>query len=247
MFEDQSFSIPVDQIECRLSGDFHLHAAVEEIRKSNWEVLRTNRPSAFDGVLLRMASHQLEGGRLTLSTSRTSFSAYMATRHPEFYVENTKAARADPLGLTAIVLTADDHVIVTKRSLTADQNPGGLYFVGGYAWPGASDGLVDLFNEAAREIEEEIAVVDIARFASFAIGLAYDPVFCHPELFLLMPSKSTAANILTAAEHAPDRNEASQLLAYPITDILDENGPLVSMPKTWSFIKARHFLHQHLI
>ncbi|WVT71921.1 NUDIX hydrolase [Sinorhizobium chiapasense] len=247
MFEDQSFSISVDRIHCSLSGEFRLPTAVEAARKSNWDVVRAKRPSAFDGALLRMASHQLEDGRLIVSANRTSFSAYLVTRHPEFIVEHTDAERADPLGLTAIVLTADDQVIVTVRSLAADQNPGGLYLIGGYAEPAASDGPVDLFNEAAREIEEEIAVSDINRSRSFAVGLAYDPVFCHPELFLLMSSKSAAASILTGAGSARDRNEASQLLAYPISDVLGENGSLTNRPQTWSFIKARHFLQQHLL
>lgn len=247
LFEDQIFSIPADRIECRVTGSFQLLEPVEEARKLKWEALRSKRPAAFDGALLRMASHQFEGGRLIVSANRTSFSAYVATRHPAFSVEHPDADRADPLGLTAVVLTADGHVIVTKRSLTADQNPGGLYLIGGYAEPGTYDGPVDLFKEAAREVEEEIAVFDINRSASFAIGLAYDTVFCHPELFLLMPSKSAAADILRDAEAAPDRNEASQLLAYPLTDVLDENGSQASTPKTWSFIKARHFLQQHLL
>ncbi|MBB2687293.1 hypothetical protein [Rhizobium sophoriradicis] len=79
-------------------------------------------------------------------------------------------------------------------------------------------GHIDLFNEAKREVEEEIAVPDIDRSTSFGIGLAYDPVFRHPELTLLMPSKSVAASILAGAENAPDRNEAFQLLAAQSTN-----------------------------
>lgn len=136
--------------------------------------------------------------------------------------------------------------MVTKRSLLADQNPGGLYLIGGYAEPGESDGPVDIFNEIAREVEEEIAVGDVSRSEAVAIGLAYDPVFCHPELFLLMPSKSTAADILSGADAAPDRNEASELLVYSVDDVLDDIGPHKYAALTWSFIKARKFLQLHL-
>ncbi len=193
-----------------------------------------------------MASHRVDGERLSISASRTCFSAYVATRHPSFASEHPHADRADPLGLTAIVLTADGNVMVTKRSLLADQNPGGLYLIGGYAEPGESDGPVDIFNEIAREVEEEIAVGDVSRSEAVAIGLAYDPVFCHPELFLLMPSKSTAADILSGADAAPDRNEASELLVYSVDDVLDDIGPHKYAALTWSFIKARKFLQLHL-
>ncbi|MCQ1574957.1 NUDIX hydrolase [Neorhizobium galegae] len=247
MFEDQSFSIKVDQIECHLFGVFRLSETVEETRKASWEALLTKNPAAFDGSLLRMADHRIDDGRLIVAANSTSFSAYVATRHPGFGREYPHAERADPLGMTAVVLTADDCVIVTKRSLMADQNPGGLYLIGGYAEPCKGSDTVDLFQEVAREIAEEIAVFDLTRSASFAIGLAYDPVFCHPELFLLTVSKSTAADILEGAKSAPDRNEAAQLLAYPMIDVLDEDGPLATAPKTWSFIKARNFLAQHLL
>lgn len=246
VFQDQSFSIPVDHIDCHLVGNFELQNRVEEVRKSTWAALCAKRPAAFDGALLRMASYWVEGERLSIAASRTRFSAYVATRHPTFGFEYPDADRADPLGLTAIVLTGDGNVIVTKRSLLADQNPGGLYLIGGYAEPGESDGPVDLFNEIAREVEEEIAVRDVTRSEAVAVGLAYDPVFCHPELFLLMPSKSTAADILSGAEAAPDRNEASELLFYSVDDILDDNGPHMNAALTWSFIKARKFLQLHL-
>ena len=127
--------------------------------------------AAFDGALLRMADYRIEDGRLFVAANSTSFSAYVATRHPGFGDKYPHEARADPLGMTAIVLTADDGVIVTKRSLAADQNPGGLYLIGGYAEPAKDSDTVDLFQEVARDIAEEIAVSDLIRSASLLIGL----------------------------------------------------------------------------
>ncbi|TBE75631.1 hypothetical protein [Rhizobium ruizarguesonis] len=165
MLEDQSFSIPVDQIECRIFGNFQFSEAVEKTRKASWEALLIKNSAAFDGALLRMADHRIEDGRLVVAANSTSFSAYVATRDPRFGDVYPHAARADPLGMTAVVLTADDSVIVTKRSLAADQNPGGLYLIGGYAEPGKGFDTVDLFQEVAREIAEEIAVSDLTRSA----------------------------------------------------------------------------------
>ncbi len=244
IFADEAFSIPVDHIECRLSGSFQLSDALEARRKAGWESFLARHPAAFDGTLLRLAAHRIEGGRLMINAASTSFSAYVETRHPGFADEYPQAERADPLGLTALVVTADQRVIVTKRSLTAEQNPGALYFVGGYAEPATGENI-DLFDEAAREIAEEIAVTDLQRPESFAIGLAYDPVFCHPELFLLTVSRSTAADILEGARHAPDRNEAAELFTSPLSDILNDEGPLVGAPRTWSFLKGQGFLQQH--
>jgi len=241
---DEAFSIPVDQIHCRLAGEFELSEIIEAERKSGWDRFLARHPAAFDGRLLRMAAYGIENGRLTITANSTCFSAYVVTRHAGFAEEHPQAERADPLGLTVVLITADQQVIVTKRSLTAEQNPGALYLVGGYAEPAAGE-ETDLFEEAARELAEEIAVTDLDRSESFAIGLAYDPVFCHPELFLLTESRSSAAEILDGAHHAPDRNEAAELFASPLSDILNGDDFLPGAPRTWSFLKAQSFLQQH--
>jgi hypothetical protein len=246
VFEDQSFSIPADRIDCHVRGTFQLSEEVEAERAARWQALRARNAAVFDGALMRMASYSIEGGTLTIVGSRTTYSAYVATRHADFQVEHPHAERADPLGMTAVVLTADAQVIVTRRSLAAEQNPGGLYLIGGYAEPAEGFDQLDLTLEIAREIEEEIAVKDLDRADTFAIGLAYDPVFCHPELFFLTVSRSTAQVILDGARYAQDRNEAAQLLACPLRDVLAEDGPVRDAPKTWSFLKARKFLARHL-
>ncbi|WP_245506437.1 NUDIX hydrolase [Rhizobium sp. PP-F2F-G48] len=197
--------------------------------------------------MLRLSDCTIDAeGWLVVSGEATSFSAYVATRHPGFTEAYPHAARADPLGLTAVVLTSDDQVIVTVRSLSADQNPGALYLVGGYAEPGDIPGTVDLFQDVAREIDEELAVGDLRRAASYAIGIAYDPVFCHPELFVLTVSGSTAADILSTSAGARDRDEAAQIFACALDAFLHADGPLADRPLTWSFVEARRFLNDHL-
>lgn len=247
MFEDQPFSIPVDWIDCRIDGDFRLSAPMEVMRQAMWRSAIAARPSAFDGALLRLERHHVADGRLRLGVSRTSFSAYVATRDPDFTDHHPGHERADSLGMTAIVLTADRYAIVTRRSLSADQNPGALYFVGGYAEPPERGDAVDLFGEIAREVVEEVAVTDLIRQASFAIGMAYDPVYCHPEISFLTISRSTARDILDRASRAPDRAEAASVVAMPLAELLADGCATTDTPQTWSYLKTRAFLARHLI
>lgn len=246
MVADQPFSIPVDRIACRFEGDLVLSEPVEAARRTLWRAMTAARPSAFDGALLRLDAHAVVDGALHLAFRRTAFSAYVATRDPGFAERHPGHDRADPLGLTAIVLTADRHAIVTRRSLTAEQNPGALYFVGGYAEPPAPGAPIDLFGEVAREIAEEIAVIDLIRPASFAIGLAYDPVYCHPELSFVTVSGRAARDVLAGAALASDRDEAADIVAVPLADLLAGDATGGATPRTWSFLKARDFLARHL-
>lgn len=247
MFTDQSFSISVDQIECISRGRFDLREEVERRRQANWAAHLGRNPAAFDGSLLRLDAFHSDGAHLRIQSSRTCYSAYVATRHPDFAAEHPGCQRADPLGMTAVVLSADRQVIVTRRSLVADQNPGALYLIGGYADPPQGDGKLDLFLEIAREIREELAVTDLVRSASFAIGLAYDPVFCHPELFFLTASQSDAGAIIAGANQAPDRNEAAKLFVCPVTAFLANPVSLHDTPQTWSYATARAFLRNHML
>ncbi|OLP57028.1 hypothetical protein BJF92_21205 [Rhizobium rhizosphaerae] len=244
MFDDQSFSLPADRLLCHVDGVFALEAMAEAERAARWAAFAGKRPEAFDGRLLRMAQHSVTDDALRITAQETRFSAYIATRDPNFTLRHPGVGRADPLGLTAAVLAVDGQLILTRRNLTAEQNPGCLYLVGGYAEPG-STGTVDLLAEAAREVAEELAVTDLLRDEALAIGLAYDPVHCHPELFLLLPSASRAEDILRQVEEAQDRTEAAQLIACPLAQVIEGGSALSSATWTWSFRKARQFLIDH--
>ncbi|TCS09006.1 hypothetical protein [Rhizobium sp. BK418] len=46
-------------------------------------------------------------------------------------------------------------------------------------------------------------------------------------------------------QNAPDRNEAAELFASPLSDILNDEGFISGSARTWSFLKAQTFLQQH--
>ena len=97
------------------------------------------RPGAYDGTL---AGLRKISGRHTLhlEIAPVSFSWYLATREPSI---TPGWSRADPLGTTSLITTPDRHVLVSVRSLMADQNPGGLYFIGGFAEFDAGQAVAD--------------------------------------------------------------------------------------------------------
>ncbi|MGR9138693.1 NUDIX domain-containing protein (plasmid) [Rhizobium leguminosarum] len=194
-----------------------------------------------------MKSLAAEEDALTLMVERTTFSAYITSRSPEFTNVFPGSGRADPLGLTVLLVSRDGKLLLTQRSLSAEQNPGAVYFIGGYAEPPKIDGNVDLFSEAAREVREEVGVEDLDVKKAWVIGMAYDPVYCHPELFFLARSSLSEQEIAEKSTCAVDRQETHNLFFTPLESALSHNsGSLNNLPKTWSYERGVNFARRHI-
>ncbi|RWD63936.1 MAG: NUDIX hydrolase [Mesorhizobium sp.] len=236
--EDQAFCRSINDLRCEQVGNFQFPEDCEKARRDNWDALVNRRPEMFDGRLLRLKSIDV-GGQIEFRCEATNFSSYILSRNPSFTTRFPRSERANPIGLTLLVATADDQVLVTQRSLQAEQNPGGLYFVGGFAEPLADDGAVDLFGEATRELVEEIALVEICRDQSLCIGLGYDPSFCHPELFFLVKTEIAADVVIANGARARDRHEATRIISVPMGEFLGGEATIYrNAPLTWSFKKG---------
>lgn len=246
-FADEIYlSVPADNITCSQIGTFTLGNAAKAEQEKIWAEFSRKRSSAFDGELLRLKSFSSGADTAILTMERTSFSAYVTTREPHFVTLFPGLERADPLGITVLVVSSDNKLILTQRSLTAEQNPGGVYFVGGYAEPSPCDVNLNIFLEAAREVQEEIGVDDLKQSKAWVIGLAYDPVYCHPELFMLVESDYTGEEIISRSLSARDRDEANEIFATAVHSVFsDGNGDFVSLPKTWSYLKGMSFARRH--
>jgi 8-oxo-dGTP pyrophosphatase MutT (NUDIX family) len=232
--------VSVNNVSCMVSGQCVPHSALMRHQRSMWNEFVAAHPGSFDGPLVRLknALPTLDGIRL--ECERTSFSAYIATRDPAFDREFPGCKRADPIGLTVILMSADRRILVTQRSCTAEQNPGALYCVGGYAEPPEQDGPLDLVSEAARELREETGIATIDHTQAWLLGLAYDPVHCHPEAFMLIRVAETGDEILHSSATAVDVNETGQFTMVDAADILSDAEIPVSC--TWSFQRGREFL-----
>ncbi len=245
--EETHLSVMARNVRCKLAGSFEFDDAGRSEQLRVWSDFTRTRPSAFDGALLRLKSFASAEGIAAIEAERTSFSAYITSRPPSFSDEFATSGRADPLGLTVLLVSRDNHLVLTQRSLTAEQNPGGLYFVGGYAEPIARDGEINLFEEAAREVKEELGVLDVDPDRSWLIGLAYDPVYCHPELFFVVRAGHTAAEIVSLSQDADDRTEANSIFTHPIDAVLSEDvEQLATFPRTWSYIRGINFARRHV-
>ncbi|AOT72472.1 NUDIX hydrolase [Geosporobacter ferrireducens] len=202
--------------------------------KDIWSEYCKKRVKYYDSKLLRLSSWNKEDEILELYTGITYYSHYIGTRDPVFKERCLTGIRANPIGMTIIPITSDRNIVITKRSGKMEQNPNKLYFCGGYAEPKFDEkNSINLMNEALREVNEELGANEFLYF-NF-IGLAYDPVYCHPELFSTAVVNVTKEQIISTWSNAKDRDESEFLLFLSLDDVCNHGFNKFNIEATWSY------------
>jgi len=194
------------------------------------------RENAYDGKLVGLCNITTAGDRLLLTGTPVRFSEYLATRNPH---HPASWPRANPVGTTAILITQDNYILTSVRSLNAEQNPGGLYFVGGFSEYDAQDNF-DLFTNARRETEEEtgLQLSDILSEITLC-GIDYDSIYPHPEAFFIIRLTILSSDLQEHLQHHHhEEAERFELLSKASFLSLTESDRLL----TWSFLTGRQLI-----
>jgi len=166
--------------------------------QSAWnKVARKRGRSLFDGPMCRLESWTKEGTRLYLKFSRTSYKWFWGTNLTRSELPETQLANG--LGLSAVLESADGHLVFGRRNAKVAYHPNRIHPFAG----SATD--KDVFAEMRRELAEELALTgaDIADIR--CIGMAKDQTIRQPELVFLVRSTLKLAQIKGRMDHAEHR------------------------------------------
>lgn len=234
------------QVKCRYSSESNSQRTADpSYVRETWDSYQAQYPLAFNGPLLGLvATERCDPKELGLTVKNTNYAEYVATREVDFQNTHPQTERANPIGLTTIVLSSDNTVTVTRRSADADQNPEMPYFVGGYVEPPTDENLDHVIcANAAREMEEELGLTSPN---VLIVGMGMDPVYCHPELFATTRLPLRSDEIAETWREAPGRDEASELILLPAADFLSHSTEsLFPEGTTWSFEAGAFLVKQN--
>ncbi len=163
--------------------------------------------SLFDGPMGRLETWEADATGLRLTLSRTSYRTFLGTNvdHPD----HPRPRRADPLGVSTLVRSADGFLLLGVRSLRVALYPGGIHPFGGGVE--STTGDPDPVGDALRELHEEAGVTAADLGAVTCLGIGIDPILAQPELLVLAESHLDAATI--AARIDPDEHSAPWQIA----------------------------------
>jgi hypothetical protein len=176
----------------------------------------------FDGPMCRLESF-IADKRLTLHLSRTTYKAFLGTNlaNPELADKFGVAALANPVGLSAALLTADSFIMLGRRNASVAYYPQRIHPFAGTLEP---TGEIDVFAEMSRELAEELGFSrgDISEIV--CIGIAEDASIRQPELIFQVATSRMRAQVeqsLDTAEHnaavaiAADKESLRQAITDP--------------------------------
>jgi 8-oxo-dGTP pyrophosphatase MutT (NUDIX family) len=169
----------------------------------------SHRLKLFDGPICRLESFEA-GDTLDLNVSMTSYKIFIGTNlaNPQFTELYGPATLANGIGVSTIVLSHDDSILMGRRNESVAQYPLRVHTFGGTLEP--RDPL-DVFAEARRELIEELRIDERDVEAIACIGLVEDTTVHQPELIFAARLGRTVAQL----EQSLDPREHGSLIRIP--------------------------------
>lgn len=197
----------------------HMNPTIEKEWVKGQRAAAVRDAQLFDGSLTRLTGWRSDEDELELHLQRTSFKMFVGTNLRDSTLP--EHSRADPMGNSAIILTADDKIILGKRSHYVYGHPGWYHFIGGHIDPDrdTSHGLIDTFKSIVFEVTEELSVREDDIINMLCIGLMRDIGSQQPEQLFTVNLRLSSAEVLARGrEHseliaiANDKNAVNRFL-----------------------------------
>ncbi|MDP9314407.1 MAG: NUDIX hydrolase [Chloroflexota bacterium] len=159
-------------------------AQLEQAWVAHTRWTRSNNLEPCNDQLVRLVDLRVNerGSVLHLELSGTDYREFVGTRTPDLYDPRDRAQLANPLGTSAVVITADHKILCGRRPINANINPGRYFLLGGFMTPADLASPDGLFGGIVREIHEETGIAPGAHQQTYCTGLVYDTQILHPEL-----------------------------------------------------------------
>jgi hypothetical protein len=170
-------------------------AEVEAAIDESWREVNA-RPGVtlFDGPVCRLEGFNAADDRLELRVSHTSYRINVGTNfcHPEFAARFGRDVMANPVGVSAGLVSSDNFLLMGRRNGSVAYYPHKLHPFAGSLEVRES---INLFDDVRRELREEIHLASDAITHIECIGIVEDQKLLHPETLFLVRCSLTAEEL----------------------------------------------------
>lgn len=166
------------------------HAQFDAMVAASWaEACRAAEAGGvhlFNGELTRYLAHRVENGVLTIDVGPTDYMNFIGSNYMNVHrvAEFGWELYGNPIGTSAVLLSADGWLILGRRSERVACHPGYVHTFGGglEARERRPDGTFDAFASTQRELNEELGLHpgDVPHLV--CIGMIQDAAVQQPEL-----------------------------------------------------------------
>lgn len=192
--------------------------AVEQLIDQTWQAaLRQPGIHLFDGPMCRLESFVASIGSLELGISPASYRTFYGTnmRHPELADQYGTQVLANPLGVSCLLETADDWILLGRRSASVAYYPNRVHPFAGALEPGDA---ADVFAAARRELHEELTLKDNQIGRMHCLALVRDNLLRQPELIFSVRTRRTLRQLENQMDHTEHREGYPLAASLPVIE-----------------------------
>jgi 8-oxo-dGTP pyrophosphatase MutT (NUDIX family) len=204
--------LPIQLRVTRTQCTRRIASEVEHAIDDAWRVASARLGTLlFDGPMCRLESWKAAADRLDLVISETSYRPFLGTNmvHPEFVDRFGRDVMANPVGVSALLSTADGFLLLGRRNTSVVYYPNRLHPFAGSLEPGDADP----FDAVRRELREELSMVDGDIADMRCTGLVEDLRLLQPELIFAVETSLSLDELASQV----DETEHHSIWSTPAT------------------------------
>ena len=214
---------------------------IESIIEATWDeqtrLAAEQGRRLFNGRLCRLINCETQGPLLQMTLGEVSYKEFVGTNltNAQLRYIHGPDVLANPLGVSAAVVTSDGYVLLGRRSNKVFSNPGLVHPVGGTVQPPAEAGKIpDPFQAMTDELRQELALETEAVKRNVCLGVVRAKRVVQPEMIFEVRVHGDVEAIRAGAANAPDASEHDELVA-----VRDHPGAVVTyIEKNYSQLTA---------
>ncbi len=197
------------------STDDKIDALIEQTWQAETARARENNLVLYDGELCRLVNYASSDSRLHMTLGAVSYREFLGTNLRNAYLRYTNAPEvlANPLGVSASIISADGYIVMGRRSEKMICHPGRIHPIGGMVEPSASPGVPpDPSQIMLKELTEETHIGPERVSSMICTGLVRDKHIVQPELVFDIAADADASEIHNCTADAVDAHEHSEMV-----------------------------------
>jgi hypothetical protein len=170
----------------------------------------------YNGRLCRVINCETQGPVLQLTLGEVSYKEFVGTNltNAQLRYVHGPDVLANPLGVSAAVVTSDGYVLLGRRSNKVFSNAGLVHPVGGTVEPPIEAGKIpDPFQAMTDELHQELALPAEAVSRNVCLGVVRAKRVVQPEMVFEVCLDGSVEAIRAGAANAPDASEHDELVA----------------------------------
>lgn len=201
------------------AAPFQPHESVRRMIEETWtrqtEQATQQQRMLFNGPLCRLIDFDADEKHFTMTVGPVGYKEFLGTNLTQAsirYVYGPKEL-ANPLGVSAAVVTEDGFVALGMRSSAVAFHAGRIHPVGGMVEPAADPSMPpDPFAAIVHELRAELAVQDDQIIQNICMGMIRDKQIVQPELVFDVQLSVDAPTLRAMAAKAPEANEHDEIV-----------------------------------